>query len=600
MFERNLLLYGDNLDFLRDSGQFPNESVDLIYLDPPFNSNADYNVLFRDAGGVQSAAQIKAFTDTWSWDESANLSFTCLMEDQHTPANLAALLRTFHAFLGHSPMLAYLVQMAVRLVHLRRVLKPTGSLYLHCDPTASHYLKLVLDGIFGPQYFQNEIIWRRTGSHNSADRFGPIHDVLLFYKASQAATFNVQCRPYMRGHVQRRFKADDEGRLRFTSGGNILTGPGVTQGESGQPWRGFDPSKKGRHWALPKRFEKRMPPEYARKGLLDKLEMLYRAGLIEIVKESVWPVPVWYLDETDGQPLQDIWACQPYTEGTVYGTEERIDADVAWLGTTDPERLGYQTQKPLGLLRRCILASSNPGDVILDPFCGCGTTIDAVEMLNREYADERPRRWIGIDVTHLAINLIKYRLSRFDPPAKYDVHGEPRDLAGARQLFKDDPYQFQFWACGLVGARPVGATPDAPKKGKKGSDRGIDGERIFVDREPQAILVQVKGGKVGAAQVRDFVGTIQREKAALGFFVTLEKPTKAMRTEAAAAGAFISVMEKDAAVPKVQLVTIEQLLAGGTPRQPNGLQLPPYSQFDRTVKKAKVHDQGSLFMPGAD
>lgn len=592
----NRLIYGDNLAILQDTNLLPSHSVDLIYLDPPFNSDVEYNVLFRRAGSTEAAAQIKAFDDTWRWDEAARAALDALLEDALTPPALAGLVSTLHRTLGPSPMLAYLVQMAARLTHLQRVLRPTGSIFLHCDPTASHYLKVLLDTIFGPAMFTNEIVWRRTGSHNSSKCLGRIHDIILFYKASPTAVFNRVSRPYMRGHVSRRYTVQPDGRAKFTSGGNILTGPGATRGESGAAWRGFAPAAKNRHWAIPARSEEGMPPEYYQLGTLDRLEALYKCGRIEILPGQAWPQPVWYLDDRDGQALQDIWAAQPYTEGTVWNTEDIIDADVSWLGTTDPERLGYPTQKPIGLLKRIIRLASNPGATILDPFCGCGTTIDAVEVLNREDPNSTPRRWIGIDITHLAINLIKSRLTRFVPAAHYDVLGEPTDLAGAIQLFKDDPFQFQYWAAGLVGARPFGATTAAPKVGKKGADRGVDAVRHFVDAEIQHVLVQVKGGRVGSKDARDLRGTLARENAAIGILICLKEPTKAMRQEAASAGSYRSRLDEDISVPRLQIVTVAQLLAGGSPRVPNGIQLPPAACVgDRTFRRAVRADGATLF-----
>jgi DNA modification methylase len=596
MVEKNLLLFGDNLDFIRDPAQFPGASVDLIYLDPPFNSNATYNILFKEVSGEPSAAQIKAFDDTWTWDAKAAEEEAELLADAHTPSKLAALITTFHGFLGPSAMLAYLVRMALRLVHLRRVLKDTGSLYLHCDPTASHYLKLVLDGVFGPESFRSEIVWRRTGSHNKAERWAPIHDTLLYYTASDKYTWNSPRLPYMLGHVAEHFVKDGE-RWRTNYYGNVLTGSGTRGGESGQPWKGFDPTAKGRHWAVPGALIADLEEDLSKLGQHEKLDRLFELGHITITPGEAWPMYQRYVKPGEGPRTPDIWSFQPYTNGTVFGTNEGIDEDVRWLSPRDQERLGYPTQKPLALLKRVILASSRPGDTILDPFCGCGTTIDAVESLNREYHKEPARRWIGIDITHLAINLIKYRLTRFDPPPVYDVQGEPADEAGAEQLFKDEPYQFQYWACGLVGARPSGSSVSTPKRGKRGADRGIDGARYFVDDNtgPKTILIQVKGGKPGAAEVRDFRGTIEREKAAMGIFITLEEPTKPMRSEAASADVYKSPMDKNDSVPRLQIVTIAQLLKGGSPRQPTGVLLPPGTEFDRTFKKAERHDAGALF-----
>ena len=596
MSDKNQLLYGDNLEFLSDPAHFPQASVDLIYLDPPFNSNATYNILFKEVSGEPSAAQIKAFDDTWTWDAKAAKEEAQLLADPHTPAKLAALITTFHGFLGPSAMLAYLVRMALRIVHLRRVLKDTGSLYLHCDPTASHYLKLVLDGVFGPENFRSEIIWRRTGSHNKAERWAPIHDTILFYSSSDKYTWNSPRLPYMLGHINK-FFVKDGNRWRTDYYGNVLTGSGTRGGESGKPWQGFDPTAKGRHWAVPGALLADLDEDLSALGQHQKLDRLLELGHITITPGEAWPMYQRYVKPGEGPRTPDIWAYQPYTNGTVFGTEEGIDEDVRWLSPQDQERLGYPTQKPLALLKRIILASSKPGDTILDPFCGCGTTIDAVESLNRAHAEDLPRRWIGIDITHLAINLIKHRLTRFEPDANYEVVGEPADEAGAAQLFHDEPYQFQFWACGLVGARPYGSTPGSPKKGKRGADRGIDGARYFVDDNtgPKAILVQVKGGRVGAAEVRDFRGTIERENAAMGIFISLEEPSKPMRAEAASADSYKSPIDSKLSVPRLQLVTIAQLMAGGSPRQPAGVAMPPGTDFDRTFKKAERHDAGGLF-----
>ncbi len=577
-FNRNLLLYGDNLDFLRDPNQFPTASIDLVYLDPPFNSDATYNVLFKETTGQASAAQIRAFEDTWTWDAKAAEALAYLMQDQHTSRELAELVRTFHGFLGHSPMLAYLVQMAVRLVHLHRVLKPTGSLYLHCDPTASHYLKLVLDAVFGPENFLNEITWKRTHAHGSARRFGPVHDTLLFYGASSEYVWMNPLVPHDPAYVAKHFKQIDQGTgKRFQP--ITLTGSGIRHGDSGKPWKGVDPTKVGRHWAIPGEVLARHG--LAGKTVQERLDALDQADLVYWPKEGEGtPRLKWFADDLAGVALPDVWT------------------DIPPISANAAERLGYPTQKPLELLKRIVLASSRPGDTILDPFCGCGTTIDAVETINRENPGDAPRIWIGIDVTHLAINLIKYRLARFNPPPVYEVRGEPVDATGAAQLFKEDHFQFQYWACGLVRARPAGASAQNPKKGKRGADQGIDGARYFVDdnKGPKTILVQVKGGSASARDIRDFRGTVERENAAMGIFITLEDPTKPMRQEAASAGVYQSPNRKGVTVPRIQIVTIAELLSGGSPLQPAGVVLPPGADFDRTFKKAEAHDEGTLFL----
>jgi site-specific DNA-methyltransferase (adenine-specific) len=558
--DHNLLFYGDNLTFLSDPAVFPDGSVDLVYLDPPFNSAATYNVLFREGSGEESAAQIKAFDDTWSWDASANEALYRLLHEKAANNEVKSLVKTFHQFLGHSPMLAYLVQMSVRLVHLRRVLKETGSLYLHCDPTASHYLKLVLDGVFGPASFRNEIVWKRTSGRKAPTRYGRVHDVIFFYTVSERCVWNPPAIPQTaenaRGHDL--VTTEDGQMFRVSDFSAMGAGPARRFGK-----KTIAPPK-GRHW------------QYDQKGV----DEAWKAGRVRLNSKGV-PRLFTPIEELAGVAVHDVWT------------------DIEPINASAQERLGYPTQKPLALLKRIIAASSSPGDVILDPFCGCGTTIDATETINRENPGEKPRRWVGIDITHLAVNLIKSRLTRFDPPVKYAVRGEPLDEPGARALFKQDPYQFQFWACGLVGARPAGTTDG--KTGKKGADRGIDGQRFFVDDNtgPKVILVQVKGGKTGAKDVRDFRGTLEREGAAMGILITLDEPTKPMREEAATMPPYRSMAEQKG-VPRLQIVSIAQLLEGGSPSAPTGVVLPrgvDTAGADRTLRKAERHESGGLFSP---
>jgi len=571
----NILYYGDNLDVLRQ--HVPDESVDLVYLDPPFKSDQDYNVLFAEHSGAASAAQIKVFTDTWQWDQAAARAYEKTVE---AGGDESRTMQAFRTILGTSNLLAYLAMMAPRLIELRRVLKGTGSLYLHCDPTASHYLKLLLDAVFGPENFRNEIIWRRTGAHGPRRSFGPIHDTLLFYSKSSAYYFRVVRRPYMRGHVETRYKLQPDGRSKFVTGGNILTGAGTTHGESGQPWQGFDPSAKGRHWAVPGDLAEQMPPEFGALGVIEKLDALYAAGLVEIKLGAEWPWPVRYLKQGDGQPLSDLWASQPYTgsyakgvQGTVQGSTADIDADVQWLGRTDPERLGYPTQKPIGLLARIIKASC-PGDgLVLDPFCGCGTTIEAAQRLGR--------RWVGIDITALATSLIKVRLrDAFGDAAQFYTVGEPITTTEAAELAATDPYQFQWWALGLVGARPIDE--------KKGADKGIDGRIYFHDQaggKTKQVILSVKAGKVQVQHLRDLRGVLDREEAQIGVLVSLQPSTQPMRTEAASAGFYESPWGKH---PRLQLLTVEELLDG------ERIDMPPQQSsvtFKRAPKAKKEQDE---------
>ncbi len=512
----NTLFYGDNLKVLRD--HIPTASVDLVYLDPPFNSNRNYNVLFKEKSGEASPAQIEVFTDTWEWDRVAEQTFEDLVTDG--PPNVAEMIGAMRSFVGSNDMMAYLVMMAVRLVELHRVLKPTGSLYLHCDPTASHYLKILLDTIFGKEHFKNEIIWKRTTAHSSSKKYAPIHDTLLYYGRSAHVTWNELRSDYDEAYLAKYYRFHDgDDRLYWRAD---LTGAGTRKGPSGQPWRGFNPATIGRHWIA--------SPE--------TLDRYHAEGRIYYPQTGGMPQFKKYRDELKGKAVADIWD------------------DVDRINPVGNERLGYPTQKPLALVERIIAASSNPGDVVLDPFCGCGTAVVAAEKLGRH--------WIGIDVTHLAIALMRFRLNESFPGVQFAVKGEPTDVGGAQALAAADRYQFQWWALSLVHAKPVDG------KEKKGADQGIDGAILFIDdasRSVKRCLVQVKSGHVNSATMRDLNGTIKREKAEMGILVTLEPPTGPMRKEAVQEGSYHSeAWNRD--YPRVQIVTVEELLHGVRPDVP--------------------------------
>lgn len=473
--DKNRLYYGDNLAVLRE--HIADESVDLIYLDPPFKSDADYNVLFREHG-TDAASQIKAFEDTWRWDENAARAF---QETVETGGQLSESLQAFRKLVGESDMLAYLSMMAPRLRELRRVLKPTGSIYLHCDPTASHYLKLLLDAVFGKKSFQSEVIWSYRRWPTKTKNYQHMHDVLLFYAKGRPPTFNVFYE-----------EASESFLKRFKGKANILD-KGAT---------------------------KKRPADH----------------------------------ETPGLPLRDVW-------------------EMSIIAGSAGERLGYPTQKPLSLLERIIEVSSNEGGLVLDPFCGCGTTVDAAQKLKR--------RWIGIDITHLAINLIRHRLQDTygeEINKTYDVVGEPTSVPDARILAEQDPYQFQWWALGLVGARPV--------EQKKGADKGIDGSLYFHDEageKTKRVISAVKSGKMHVTQVRELMAVVEREKAQIGVLISMHPPTKPMRAEAADAGTYDSPWGK---FPKIQLLTVRDLLEG------KRLQMPSITGSNVTFKKARRRYDG--------
>jgi site-specific DNA-methyltransferase (adenine-specific) len=366
--------------------------------------------------------------------------------------------------IGRNDVMAYLVMMTVRLLELHRVLKDTGSLYLHCDPTASHYLKLVLDQVFGARNFRNEIIWCYTGAGQTPRHFPRKHDTILWYSKGKDYIFNKESLrvPYKKSNIA-------AGRTSYT----------------------------GR-----------------------KSEEILLA-----------------LDKR-GKIVEDWWS------------------DVATLGYAHKQVLGYPTQKPERLLERIIRASSNEGDVVLDPFCGCGTAVAGAQKLGR--------KWIGIDITYLAINVMKKRLwdsFGIEP----EVIGEPKDLASVRALAQqrkpDGRYQFQWWALSLIGATPFGEK-------KKGADKGIDGIITFIDEhggKAKRVVVSVKSGHISVKDIRELEATVGKYE--MGIFITLEPPTKPMIEEAVSAGYYHSPgYARD--YPKVQLITIEELLEGKKPALP--------------------------------
>jgi len=501
--DKNILYYGDNLEILRE--HVADESVDLIYLDPPFNSKQDYNVLFSEQNGTRSAAQYRAFEDTWVWNDEVALAF----ENEITRGGpVADALAAFRSLLKTSDMMAYLTMMAPRLGELMRALKQSGSIYLHCDTVASHYLKVLMDTIFGPANFVNEIIWKRTSGHSDAKRFGRVHDCILLYSKSKKRKWNTIYVDYEKDYVDRYYRyTDDDGR-RFMS--DNLSAAGLQGGGYEYEWKGVK-----RVWRCPISTMKKHDSEN---------RIFYTRNGIPRLKR--------YLDEAKGMPSPDIWS------------------DVEALRSWHKENLEYPTQKPLELLERIINASSDEGDTVLDPFCGCGTTVVK--------AHELKRKWIGIDITHIAISLIKHRLSHmFGASEKdsYEIIGEPVSVGAAAQLAKDSPYQFQWWAIGKVHAYA---------DEKKGADKGIDGTKYFFDDasgKPKKIIISVKSGKVGVTHIRDLRGVVVREKAQLGVYLTLKPPTKPMKKEAASAG-FYTHEYSGKKYPKIQILTIKELLEG--------------------------------------
>lgn len=515
MLQTNTLYYGDNLYILRE--YVPSESVDLVYLDPPFNSNRNYNVIFKEPDTGEAQAQIEAFEDTWHWTLDAERTFNDLA--QVAPPALIDMMHGFLAFLGRNDMTAYLVMLAARLVELHRVLKPEGTLFLHCDPTAGHYIKIVLDCIFGKDKMINQIVWQRTTpkSHTSK-RPSHSQDLIFWYAKGDNWLYNPLYNDYDQAYTDSFYRHIEEETGRRYALDNV-TNPNKKRPNLTYEWKGVT-----RVWRWTR----------------DKMEEMDKSGRLVYSKTGL-PRYKRYLDEMSGVPLTDVWTDIPPVQGT------------------SKEFLGYPTQKPRVLLERILQMASNRGDVILDPFCGCGTTIAAAQALERQ--------WLGIDITHLAISLIRNRLNETFPGLAFKVVGEPTTSDGAAALALSNRHEFEKWAISLVGARPA--------QSKKGADAGIDGVLFFPDpktKKQQKVVVQVKSGKVSVQTVRDFAHVIERENAVAGLFLTLAPPTKPMLTEATGLGFFTAtLLGNERQFPKLQVLTIEDLLLGSTrPELPFG------------------------------
>ena len=496
-------------------------------MDPPFNSKATYNVLFKEPTGEQSKAQVEAFEDTWHWTEETEKAFQEIVDT--APSDVVNLMNALKDAIHKNDMMAYLTMMCIRLLELKRVLKDTGSIYLHCDPTASHYLKIVMDAIFGVENFRNEVIWQKTLSRKAqSHKFGKIHDVILFYSKGSNPTFVSQYEERDEETIKRRFPYVDE------KTGKRYVLDNFTQAGQGPPRRFGDKllaPPQGKHWIWTQ----------------EKIEEGLKKGLIRFTKNGM-PRLVRY--ETEGIFAGDILADKKFM-----------------LHSQSKKKVGYPTQKPEALLERIIKASSNEGDTVLDPFCGCGTALVAAHRLNR--------KWIGIDITHLAISLMKWRLKSNFPDIAFEVIGEPMDLSGAKALSDQNKYQFQWWALSLIDARPYGDK-------KKGADMGIDGYYYFNDGgKTKKAIVSVKGGHVTVSQIRELIHVVEREEASMGFFITLNNPTGPMKEEATKKGFYKDSFGNE--YPKVQILTIEDILNGKKPDTPQKVPI-----YESTTKGKEI------------
>ena len=540
MYENRTLVRGDNLNEMRN---FPDECIDLIATDPPFNSKRDYFVPYRDEHGQEPDTLVRAFTDTWTWGEAAEDAYEELIVE--VGGQIGDTIQGLRQFLNETPMMSYLVMMAVRIVEMHRILKSTGSLYLHSDPSASHYLKIILDAIFGASNFRNEIVWQRTSSHNDGNRFGRVHDIILFYSKSQQPLWNPVYTAHDPEYVERFYRHEDEiGRYRVGD----LTAAGVTQrGESGQTWRGVNPSAVGNHWRAPRReawpHGVEPPENYESLSVHEKLDVLDANGLIYWPPRGRVPGFKRYLSTSRGRRVNDVVT------------------DINPLTGNSRERTGYPTQKPIELYKRFITASSNEGDLVLDPFCGCGTTLMAAETLNRH--------WIGIDLTYLATGAVRQQIERLFPQLRNSVTiaGTPENAEQALELARTNPYGFEEWC--VTHVLHFRSNP------RRGGDGGIDGTfrfplgRIEGRQAYGKAVAQVKGGNYTLGHIRDFRTAMQNTDADLGVFVVTTPPTRGMQTEAARAGKYRHPFSGEE-FPVLQIYEIQNYFRGVLPRLPFG------------------------------
>lgn len=518
----NRLYYGDNLSIME---RMAKHSVDLIYLDPPFKSQQNYNLIYKTMTGKPVPEQAEAFCDTWEMDaekEQIARSMPEMMRVYGVEDYYVQFWNLWMRALRHTQphLLAYLIYMVQRLLHMKVILKPTGSIYLHCDPTASHYIKVMMDGIFGHSGFQNEIIWKRTNSRSTTGRWPRVHDVILFYTNSGSFRFRPQKVKGDLAKIPHTLITGLDGKKYQTY---ELTAPGRTkQGESGRPWRGFDPDAMGRHWA----------------NTATTMDAWDADGLIH------WPKNGGFPRRRDRNPFQP-----EQREVTV----SDVWTDIDRINQAAKERMGYPTQKPIALLKRIIEASTEPGDVVFDPFCGCGTTIYA--------AHENGRRWIGCDVAILAVRLVEKQLGDRYGLVKgehYEEHGIPNSVEAAQALWERDPFQFEHWAVEKVGGFPT----------KKTGDKGVDGRVYFEMKDELGVVVlSVKGGNIRPTDVRDLAGVLAAEPGALlAGFVSLKEPSRAMREAAAALGTW---EYRGVEYPRLQLLTVRELI-----EEKRGFQMP--------------------------
>ena len=498
--DNRLLCYGDNLSIMKS---MPDNCIDLIYLDPPFNSQKNYNLLYKNATGLPVPEQVDAFCDTWELDaEKENIlrEMPRIMKEYSVDEWMVDFWRAWvNALKKKDPkLLAYLIYMFVRLLEMRRILKSTGSIYLHCDPTASHHIKILMDGIFGSENFKNEIVWDYSGTSGTVSakkQFPRKHDILFFYSKNNKENFF---------RIQRREETRTIPELKKAYAGDYF----YCDDDGFIVWR------KIKNLSPAKRFYSKFVKKYKREPIdSDKIFIMK-----DPIVKSTW---------------SDIFALNP--------------------SARSKERLGYPTQKPIVLLKRIINASCPSNGVVFDPFCGCGTTIFAAHELNAKDSATQKRKWIGCDIAVLSIKLIQEVLKRrygLDDNKHYKTIGIPVTVEQAKLLFETDKFQFQHWAVEMSGGFC---------NTRKTGDKGVDGTVYFeADADLKSMVISVKGGKIFPKDIRELIGTMKGNYE-MGGFISLEKPSKKMKEEAAELGQY---EYKNFKYDRVQLRTIEELLGG--------------------------------------
>ena len=532
-------LYRADCKIVADQLKEEGIQADVIYLDPPFNSNRTYSMLFNHRG---ITAQQKAYHDMWDFTDRTRqlvLDFSDELKAWDLPDSFKDFMRAWLSILeqgtsNDKKLLNYLMYMTQRLIRFKKLLNPTGSIYFHCDPTASHYIKVIMDGVFGRSNFRNEIVWKRTAAHSDSKTLGSVHDVILHYTATDEFTWNHQYQPHAQSYIDSHYRRRNAKGRRYRT--DNVTAGGLTGGGYEYEWNGVT-----KVWRYPE----------------PRMQELHDAGRLHYTRSGT-PEYIRYLDESKGVPLQSVWA------------------DIAPINSQAKERMGYPTQKPLALLERIIKVSTNKGEVVLDPYCGCGTGIEAAHI--------HKRKWIGIDISGNAVDEMKDRMAKhglYEGNGYELLEGSPDTMAEYKRL---NPFEKQDWLIRRLGGLP---------NPKKSGDEGVDGDLTFhlgIDNKGNdlwgKLVFSVKTGKQKTpAHIRELRGTMSAEKAKMGVLILDVDPTSKME-EAAQKGGQFQYQLKENVPPenyeKIQIITAYEIIEGGQ------ISCPPTMTKVKNFRKSQV------------